>query len=100
MVLPKPIESAFKEAEARFLGRSHVVGIAIDHSEAQALVFFLDRNATEARTRIANWAQAIGVLAEIRISGKLTPARSEARENQNADTRSRQFRRAAKTPPG
>jgi hypothetical protein len=60
-------------AEREFLGRDHVVGVALARPAAELLVFLLDQQSTHTSQRISTWAQRHGVDFELRVVGGFRP---------------------------
>lgn len=67
------IATAKLEAEGRFLGKGHVVGVAIAQRAGQLLVFFLDDRSSDTERSIASWAQKHGISFEFRVVGTFRP---------------------------
>jgi hypothetical protein len=62
------------QAERKFLGREHVIGVALAKTRsAERIVFFLDDESKTVEKRIADWAGNIGVEFEFRIVGGFRP---------------------------
>lgn len=67
------IASAKVEAEDKFLGKGHVVGVAISERAGQLLVFFLDHRSSDTENTIARWAEKYGISFECRVVGAFRP---------------------------
>ena len=60
-----------QEAETRFLGRDHVVGVGLAQ---EGLVFLLDLPSPSVELQITRWAQQRGVSFTFRVVPSLRPA--------------------------
>jgi hypothetical protein len=63
------IVNAKSDAEKRFLGQCHVVGIAVTQDSGTRLVFFLDQRSSQTEELISGWARDRGVNIDFRVTG-------------------------------
>jgi len=61
------------EAEDTFLGKGHVVGVAVARQSDHSLVFFLDDRSSDIERSIARWAKKYGINFEFRVVGAFRP---------------------------
>lgn len=72
-IMDETLQIAKSAAESEFLGRNHVIAIAISTAPVLQLVFFLDGASRETQRTIVRWAGRQGVTVDFRVVGQFVP---------------------------
>jgi hypothetical protein len=72
--MPGPINKLKLKAQKKFLGRNSVVGVGVGGPHEHELVFLLEEDAHDTRTKISRWARQHKIKVQIHITGKIRSA--------------------------